>query len=495
MQVHEMKKELSVLQSSLHAYEHAMAVMRADSETGAPSASAVARGETMAFLNQKSYELLVSDRTRELLDGLWAQKEELDGDTLRQVELLRKNLDDMTRIPVEEVAEHSRLRNASLGAWLQAKANNDYASFEPYLAKMIDAERRFAAYKDPSRPAYDVMLDSYEKGMCTAILDPFFSMLRSEIVPLIEKVRTLPPPPAIAACSIDRQRDFSACLMDIIGVDRTRCALAETEHPFTISMNRWDVRITTHYYEDALLSSVYSVMHEGGHAQYELGVSEAYQGTVLGSISSTGLHESQSRFYENLIGHDAGFLAFLLPKLKEYFPEAMADVTERSLFCTANHVEPSLIRIEADQVTYPLHIMVRYELEKQLVAGTLTTKDLPEAWNRLYKEYLGLDVPTDALGVLQDMHWGGGMIGYFPTYALGSAYASQILHAMKKDLDVNALLRAGDIAPITAWLNERLHRWGDRYDPARLLEMTTGEKFNPSYYVAHLKKVVADLIG
>ena len=181
--------------------------------------------------------------------------------------------------------------------------------------------------------------------------------------------------------------------------------------------------------------------------------------------------------------------------VKELFPEAMEGVSEHDLFLAANYVEPSLIRIEADQVTYPLHIMVRYELEKQLIAGTLTTKELPQKWNELYKEYLGVDVPNDTKGVLQDTHWAGGMFGYFPTYALGSAYANQILHAMKKDLDVDELLKTGDIAPITEWLNDHIHRWGNRYDPAELLEKATGEKFNPAYYVEHLKKVISDLLA
>ena len=497
MNLNEMLQSLKALQTARSAYYHAMAVLQTDGETAAPVGAAEARGETMAFLDQKCYELLVNDQTRELLDGLWEKKDELDGDTLRQVELLRKELNDFTRIPMEEVVEYSRLRNNATAAWVQAKANNDYASFEPYLEKLIAYKRRMAAYLDPDRPAYDVLLDDYEKGMNTGVLDEFFSMLRKEIVPLIEKVRALPPKPDFISkyCSVEKQRLFSDYLMDVIGLDKQRCSIAETEHPFTSGMNRHDVRITTHYYTDAMLSSMYSVIHEGGHAQYELGIAEEYQGSALSGTPSMGMHESQSRFYENIIGHDAAFLRHVMPKMQELFPEAMEGVSEHDLFLAANYVEPSLIRIEADQVTYPLHIMVRYELEKQLIAGTLTTKELPQKWNELYKEYLGVDVPNDAKGVLQDTHWAGGMFGYFPTYALGSACANQILNAMKKDLDVDNLLAKGDIAPITAWLNDRIHRWGNRYDPAELLERVTGEKFNPAYYVEHLKKVISDLLA
>lgn len=497
MNLNEMKQALAKLQRELQAYNHALACLQTDGETAAPEAASKARGETMAFFSQKSYELLVSQETRDLLSDLWACRDELDALTRRQVELLRKQQADMTCIPMEEVVAYSILCNDSIAAWLQAKANNDYASFEPYLAKMIETKRRFAAYQDPDRPAYNVLLDDYEKGMTMETLDEFFGMLRKELVPLIDSVRSLPARPAFvnAECSIERQREFSSYLMDAICIDRKRCTLTETEHPFTCGMNRSDVRITTHYYPTAVLSSMYSVIHEGGHAQYELGIAEEYQNTALSGTPSMGMHESQSRFYENLIGHDAAFLATLLPKMRELFPEAMEGVTERDLFFAANYVEPSLIRIEADQVTYPLHIMVRYELEKQLIGGTLSTKDLPEAWNRLYKEYLGVDVPNDTLGVLQDTHWASGLLGYFPTYALGSAYASQFLAAMKKELDVDAQLAKGDVAPITEWLGEHIHRWGNLYTPAELIRSATGEDFDPSYYVAHLKKVIADLLA
>ena len=282
--------------------------------------------------------------------------------------------------------------------------------------------------------------------------------------------------------------------MALLGIDRSRCAISETEHPFTTSTSRDDVRITTHYHEKAFLASMYSVIHEGGHAHYELGLPEKYQRTILSDAPSLGLHESQSRFYENLIGRSEGFLSLVAPALRSHFPEMMEGVSDRELFLAANYVEPSLIRTEADQVTYPLHIMVRYELEKQLVEGTLSTADLPGAWNALYREYLGVSVPNNRTGVLQDTHWAGGMFGYFPTYALGSAYASQFLNAMEKELDVSALIARSDLAPITRWLNDRVHRFGHLFGPGELLEKATGEAFNPAYYTAHLKRLVHQLL-
>ncbi|MEG2719570.1 MAG: carboxypeptidase M32, partial [Clostridia bacterium] len=273
--------------------------------------------------------------------------------------------------------------------------------------KVLAYRKRFAGYKDATRPVYDVLLDEHEKGMRMETLDRFFAMLRERLVPLIGAVKDQPIDISFLRrpCPIIRQRELSDELMRIMGIDRVHCAIAETEHPFTLSCNKFDVRITTHYHENAFLSSLFSVIHEGGHALYDLGIADEYAYTCLADGASMGMHESQSRLYENMIGHSAPFLRFLYPRLREFFPDAFAGVDGRMFYRAANAVCPSLIRTEADEVTYPLHVMVRYELEKQLVSGSLTVEDLPAAWNTLYKEYLGLDVPSDTMGVLQDMHW------------------------------------------------------------------------------------------
>ena len=490
-----MKDSLKKLQLERHFYGHAAGILHFDGDTVAPRASAKYRGETAAFLSQKGYELMARPETAELLEALWERRDELDELTAREVYLLREDLQEMTRIPMDEFTAYSKLRTDSVSAWLEAKEKKDYSIFEPFLAQIIETKRRFAAYRNADLPAYEVMLDGYEKGLNTQTLDEFFGMLRKEIVPMIEQAKKQKPLPAFvdAYASVNAQRELSDYLMDVIGLDKTRCAIAETEHPFTTSMNPFDARITTHYHENDLFSSFYSVVHEGGHAHYEMGIDPVYIYSPVGSASSMSLHESQSRFYENIIGHDQRFLAFVAPKLRELFP-ALADASDRELYLAANYVQPSLIRILADQVTYPLHIMVRYELEKQLMNGDLSTKALPEAWNAKMKEYLGVDVPDDTMGVMQDVHWPSGMFGYFPSYALGSAYASQILHAMKKDVDFDALMEKGDLAPITKWLNEHIHQYGSLYDPSVLLEKATGEPFNPAYYVEHLKAVIADLV-
>lgn len=321
------------------------------------------------------------------------------------------------------------------------------------------------------------------------VLDAFFQQLRSAIVPLLEKIQAKPNPVAAFVgrrYPADQQRAFSDYLMDVMGLDRTHCGLAETEHPFTINYNSKDVRITTHYYEDNLLPSMYSVIHEGGHALYELNADPRFDYTALMGGVSMGVHESQSRFYENLIGRSKPFIHAIFPKVKAFFPEQMADVDEDTFYRAVNRAEPSLVRIEADEVSYCLHIMVRYEIEKQLIAGTLEVKDVPAEWNRLYKEYLGLDVPSDALGCLQDIHWAGGSIGYFPSYALGSAYGAQLLHVMEQQLTgIWADVEKGDLSRITGWLKEHIHKFASLKKPGQLFEDACG-KFDAKYYTDYL---------
>ncbi|MEG2949962.1 MAG: carboxypeptidase M32 [Clostridia bacterium] len=495
MELNQMLSNLQNLQMEMHAYAQAQGCLYFDSATIAPRGSAEARGVTLGILSEKSYQLLVNENTRALLNELWAREAELSQPVRRQVELLREDLDELTRIPMEEYVAYTKLTNEASEAWRTAKETDNYPLFAPLLKQVIAYQRRFAAYKDATKPAYDVLLDGYEKGMSTALLDEFFGMLRKELVPLIASVKDQPAQAAFvsACCPVAKQRELSDLLMQLMGIDRMHCALSETEHPFTLGMSKFDMRITTHYHEHAFLSSMYSVVHESGHALYEMDIDDELQYTCLADGASMGMHESQSRFYENMVGHSKGFLAFLSPKLRELFPEALGDVSNEALYTAANRVEPSLIRTEADEVTYPLHVMIRYELEKQLIAGTLSVEELPEKWNALYKEYLGIEVPNNTMGVLQDMHWSDGSFGYFPTYALGSAYAAQFMAKLRQSVDVDTLLAKGELAPITAWLKANVHRYGKLYQPAQLLEKACGEPFQPKYYVAHLSQKIKDV--
>ena len=480
------------------AYNHAMGVLSLDGETVAPRGSSAGRGKTLGVLSGVSFKLLVNPEMQETFETILANSSECDRQIVREAEEIRDSYNEISRIPVEEFIAYQELTNEAGDVWHTAKEKDDYASFAPYLEKLIEYQRRFAAYKDDKRPAYDVLLDSYEKGMDTAKLDVFFEGLRKELTPVIIEIGKRPAPDTSflrGHFPIDKQRAFSDKLMALMGLDRNHCGIAETEHPFTTGFGKHDVRITTHYYEPDVASSMYSVIHEGGHAMYELGIGDELQGTVLADGASMGIHESQSRFYENLIGRSEPFCHAVLPLMRECFPGQFDAVTPEMLYRGVNLAQPSLIRVEADELTYGNHIMVRYELEKLLIGGELSVKDLPGEWNRMYKTYLGIDVPTDREGVLQDTHWSGGMMGYFPSYALGSAYGVQMLHAMEKDVDVWSAVQSGNFAPVNEWLREKIHRHGRMLTPVQLIENACGESFDPSVYTDYLKQKFSSLYG
>ena len=291
------------------------------------------------------------------------------------------------------------------------------------------------------------------------------------------------------------QRKFSDYLMDVITINKDRCSIGETEHPFTTFFNKKDVRITTHYHEETPIYSMYSVIHEGGHALYELHSADELEGTLLSGGVSMSIHESQSRFMENYIGRSREFIGLIFPKMQELFPEQLAGVTPEQMYLAVNKAEPSLIRTEADELTYALHVLVRYEIEKSLFDGSISVEELPAVWNAKYKEYLGIEVPDDKRGVLQDSHWSGGNVGYFPSYALGSAYGAQMLAKMRQSVDVEGAIRSGDLRPITGWLEEHIWKFGCLYDPMELLERALGEPFNPRYFTDYLEEKFTAIYG
>lgn len=484
-------EKLNTLEATQCAYYHAMSVLSIDGETVAPKRSVVGRSKTMGVLSGVTYQLLVNDEVREMLDVILSSREQVDAATARRAELLKEDLDNMTRIPQEEYVAYQTLVNEANAVWHEAKEKSEFSLFAPYLEKIIDYNRRFAAYKNPDRPAYDVLLDEYEKGASMATLDPFFALLREKLTPVILEVAKQPAPRTDVlhqSFPIAQQRVFSDRLMAMMGMDRECCAIGETEHPFTDGFNKWDVRITTHYYENDLASSMYSVIHEGGHALYEMGVGDDLQFTGLSGGSTMGIHESQSRFYENIIGRSLPFCKALLPVAQELFPDQLRGVTPEMFYAAVNEARPSLIRTEADELTYAHHVMIRYELERLMMSGQVKVNELPGLWNQFYKDYLGVTVPNDREGILQDSHWSGGAIGYFPSYALGSAYGVQMLAAMEKDVDVWAAAEKGDLSPITAWLGEHIHRYGRLLKPAQLLENAMGAAFDPNCYVDYLTR-------
>ncbi len=492
-------KALTSLQRKMAAYEHAIGLMQYDGATTAPKGTADNRAASMAILSEEIYRLGTADDTVELLEYLDAHKDALDKKQQRMIYLLLKDLRDMKKIPMAEYVAFQSLLVKADDVWHTAKETSDFALFCPYLEKIFDTTRRFAGYVAPDKDPYDHCLSQYEEGLTTATLDAFFETLRREIVPLLQKVaktKQVDDSIRFGQFSDDKQEALARYLMETIGLDLDHVGLSTTEHPFTTSLgSHFDERITTHYHPDDFVCSMYSVIHEGGHALYDTGSAPELAYTVLDGGTSMSIHESQSRFYENILGRSKAFCRYLSPKLCELFPDEMANRTADELFCAVNKAQPSLIRTEADEVTYSLHVMIRYELEKKVLKGELEVKDLPAAWNALYKEYLGVDVPDDKHGVLQDSHWAGGLIGYFPSYALGNAYGAQFLKKMKETVDVDACLESGDFSPINDWNRSHIWQYGRLYTPAEVLDRVLGAPFDPMVYVDYLKQKIHDVYG
>lgn len=491
MNIEALTKELKELQRRLHVFNHAMGLLSYDAETGAPRLSEAGRGETVGTLSQLSYELLISEGTRELLESLLSQPDALDSQSRREAEELRRQYQKTACIPKDEVVAYTKLVNRASSIWHRAKEKDDFDSFRPCLEELIETSIRFARLRDESRKPYDLLLDDYEPGISQDYLDAYFSRLREELVPLVGAIGKAGQPDTAwlqGHYPAELQEKLARRVMGMMRVDEERCALSRSEHPFTTNFNKNDVRITTHYYEDNLLSSLYSVIHEAGHALYELGVADELQYGCLAGGVSMGVHESQSRLCENMLGRSLSFAQALLPALAEIFPDTFRAVSAEQLYRALNVSVPSLIRTDADELTYSMHIMVRYELEKALFDGSLKAAELPGAWRELYRRYLGVVPGNDREGVLQDVHWSGGSFGYFPSYSIGSAYAAQFYAAMEKDVDIDAALRDGDFAPINAWLDEKVHRHGGMLKPEELLRSATGEGFDAGYYTQYLKK-------
>lgn len=497
MELKEALVQLDQLQRKMYAYQVASSSLYLDATTVAPRDTAEGRGVALGILAGERHKLFSAPQVGELLDGLWEQRDELDHAVRRQVEELRRSYAQLTRIPADEYMEYAMLTNEADSVWHRAKEENNFELFRPVLEKLVAFNIKFAGYYDASKAPYDALLNEYERGVDMEYLDGFFATLRQRIVPLLRAIGEKEQPDDAflrRRYPVDAQRKFSDYLMEVLGLDRAHCTIGETEHPFTLEFNNKDVRITTHYHEDNVDFSMYSVIHEGGHAKYELGIADQLRYTCLAGGVSMGVHESQSRFYENLIGRSLPFIQAIFPKMKEFFPEQLADVTAEQFYRAVNKAQPSLIRTEADELTYCLHVMVRYEIEKQLIGGTLAVKDVPETWNRLYKEYLGVDVPDDKRGCLQDSHWSGGSFGYFPSYALGSAYGAQMLRNMEQDMDVWGPVSRGDLSQVSAWLGEKVHRHGGLMEPADVVKNACGD-FDPTVYADYLEKKYSALYG
>ncbi|MFE4707501.1 carboxypeptidase M32 [Peribacillus simplex] len=486
------EKEFREYVKKISAYNEALALIFWDLRTGAPKHGVEQRSEVIGVLSSEVFNMSTSKEMESFIAELSLEKATLSETTNKMVQECKKEFERNKKIPANEYKEFVILQSRSESAWEEAREKADFSLFQPYLEQIVAYTRRFVEYWGYEGTKYNTLLDMYEPGMTVDILDSVFSELRARIVPLVKQIAESEHRPETAFLykefPKEKQHQLNLEILNQLGYDFKAGRLDETVHPFEIRINRGDVRVTTRYDENDFRGAIFGTIHECGHAIYEQNIAEELTGTLLDGGTSMGIHESQSLFFENFIGRNHSFWKNKFSLLKEYAPEQFNDVTLDEFYRGINESKPSFIRIEADELTYPLHIMIRYELEKALFNGELEVKDLPEVWNEKYKDYLGIVPENDAMGVLQDVHWADGSFGYFPSYALGYMYAAQIKQSMLKDLpDFDDLLEAGDIAPIRKWLNEKIHKYGKTKKPLEILKETTGEGLNVQYLIKYLE--------
>ncbi len=485
------------LQKKQKAYQLVLGIASWDSNTEAPKACFPYRSDMLSLISGEYYALSTSEEYQEIVNELHDSQEDLNEIQKKEIRKAKKDLDKILRIPREDYVEYSRLVNLSQREWEEAKEKDDYDHFKPYLDKIIGFRKKMAQQRDPEKHPYNVLLDDFEEGMDMEKYDEFFRVVKEEIAPFAQEVLAVKEdePPAFVKASYprDKQKKFVEHLMDVFAFDKNRGLLKESVHPFTWNTHSKDVRFTVRYLEDYLFSSVFAAIHELGHALYEQQVDEMFDMTNLKSGASMGMHESQSRFYENIVGRSLPFWETHLDALKKIFPRQLKGVEADEFFRAANRVDETFIRVEADELTYPLHILIRYEIERMIFDDEVDVDELPTIWNKKMKQYLNLDVEKPSDGILQDVHWSTGMFGYFPTYALGSAYAAQIYYTIKEELDFERLIREDDIAEINGFLKEKVHCYGKSKTPEEILVALTGEPFNPQYYARYLKEKYRDI--
>ena len=479
------------------AIHTAMTLFEWDNETLAPKEAGPLTARVIGTLSEEYMEILTCGEVKKLL-ARCAKEEGLTGREKAIVRELREENEKLAVIPPEEYGDFARLKAEAASVWAKAKANSDFSAFAPTLRKIVDYSKKFASYRaKKGQKLYDVLLDEYEKGFDMETLDQFFGELKEHLVPLLKEVTEKSGSVSddfLTGDFPDEAQDRAArFLAEYVGFDFERGVYALSAHPFTTNLHNHDVRITSHYGKRAD-SSLFSVIHEAGHGLYELGIRDDLTLTPVGQGASMGMHESQSRFFENILGRSQAFWEPVYGNMQEIFPQ-FKDVSLKQFVRAVNKVKPGLIRTEADELSYCLHVLVRYEIEKMLIEEDLDVEKLPQIWNDKYEEYLGVRPANDAEGVLQDIHWSQGSIGYFPSYALGSAIGAQLYCHMKKFMDVDALLREGRISVIREYLRDHIHQYGKMKTTRELLMDATGEDFNARYYVRYLEEKYRNLFG
>jgi carboxypeptidase Taq len=470
-----------------------------DQETKMPPRGVTARAEQSAMIASVIHERAVDPKFGDLLRKLSDNAGRLTPSQRANVRERLRDYEKSIKLPPKLVRELARICSLSEHAWIDAKKTADFKKFSPWLKKLVDLKRQEAKAYGYADIPYDALLDDYEPAMTAAQLDPLVNDVRKGLVPIVQAITD-------SGIKIKRaglkgryprepQKELCLHIMKLMGVDLGGSRLDVSAHPFCVGISPpFDVRITIKYDDIYLPNTISHVIHESGHALYEQGLPERHHGTPLGEAVSLGIHESQSRLWEIVIGGSRPFVSFLFPLLKKRFPSALKGMRAEQYYRAINRTEHGPVRIEADEVTYNLHIVVRYELEKALLAGDIEVKDLPGLWNEKYKKYLGVTPKNDAEGVLQDTHWPSGLFGYFPTYLLGNLYADQFWHKLKGDIrGTTSMIERGNFKSILSWLREKIHRHGRRYTSAQLVKRATGRNLSAAYFLERLKRKYGEI--
>ncbi len=479
----------------------AASVLDWDQQVNMPPMGGEARGQQLATLGKIAQEKFTSDEVGRLIEDV---KQEFAGadpnsDDASMIRVAARNYDKSKRVPPAFVAEQAIVSSKAFEAWVEARGKSDFSIFRPHLEKVVELVQKYISFFPPADHPYDTLLDDYEPGMKTQEVKDIFDALRPKQVKLIKAIassRQVRDDFLHKKYNEQKMWSFGETIITKFGYDWKRGRQDRAPHPFETTFSVNDVRITTRFEADNPMATLFSTMHESGHAMYEQGVNPAYERTSLAGGTSLAIHESQSRMWENLVGRSLPFWEHFFPALKKTFPSQLDGVSVKSFYKAINKVEPSLIRVNADEATYNLHIMLRLELEIAMVEGKVAIKDLPDLWNTKMQEYLGITPPNDARGVLQDIHWSGGMIGYFSTYALGNLVSAQLWEKINKDIkDLDEQTRKGKFDDLLGWLREKVHKHGHKYDPQDLVQKVTGSKITPEPYVRYLTKKYSEIYG
>ena len=476
---------------------HAASVLGWDQQVNMPPMGGEARGQQLATLGKISQEKFISDEMGRLLEDLQKEYTDADSDEGAMIRVAARNYDKAKRVPPEFISEQAMAASKALEAWVEARSKSDFSIFLPFLEKNVELVKKYVSFFPAIDHPYDVLLDDYEPGMKTSEVKEIFSNLRPKQVQLLKAIseaKQVQDKFLHKKYNEEKLWAFSEKIISKFGYDFNRGRQDKAPHPFETSFSVNDVRITNRYEANNPMATLFSAMHECGHALYELGVNPAYERTSLENGTSLAVHESQSRMWENLVGRSLPFWEHFYSDLKKTFASQLDGVNVKSFYKAINKVEPSFIRVNADEATYNMHIMLRLEIEIGMVDGSIRIKDLPEIWNTNMKEYLGITPPNDAQGVLQDIHWSYGSIGYFSTYALGNIVSAQLWEKINKDIyNLEEQIRKGKFEQLREWLREKIHVFGHKYDPQDIVQKVTGSKIDSAAYVRYLTKKYSDI--